>query len=117
MASQSHLISTPSHSRLRAELGARVVELDELMREADVATVHMPKTPETTGLLGAEQFALAKPSLHVVNAARGGLIDEAALYDALSSGRIAGAALDVYTSEPPSSEPASNSWTTSAALA
>ena len=89
-----------NHTRA-AELGARVVELDELMREADVVTVHMPKTPETTGLIGAEQFALAKPSLHVVNAARGGLIDEEALYEALSSGRIAGAALDVYSSEPP----------------
>ena len=89
-----------NHTRA-AELGARVVELDELMREADVVTVHMPKTPETTGLIGAEQFALAKPSLHVVNAARGGLIDEEALYEALSTGRIAGAALDVYSSEPP----------------
>ncbi|ATG51730.1 phosphoglycerate dehydrogenase [Brachybacterium vulturis] len=89
-----------NHARA-AELGARVVELDELMRESDVVTVHMPKTPETTGLIGAEQFALAKPSLHVVNAARGGLIDEEALFDALSGDRIAGAALDVYSSEPP----------------
>jgi D-3-phosphoglycerate dehydrogenase len=85
-----------------AELGARVVELDELMRESDVVTVHMPRTPETIGLIGAEQFALAKPTLHVVNAARGGLIDEGALYTALSTGQIAGAALDVYSSEPPS---------------
>ncbi|GAA1487335.1 phosphoglycerate dehydrogenase [Brachybacterium sacelli] len=91
-----------SHTRA-AELGARVVELDELMAEADVVTVHMPKTPETTGLIGTEQFALAKPSLHIVNAARGGLIDEDALYEALSTGRIAGAGLDVYTSEPPAS--------------
>ena len=89
-----------NHARA-AELGARVVELDELMREADVLTVHMPKTPETTGLIGAEQFALAKPTLHVVNAARGGLIDEEALYTALSTGQIEGAALDVYSSEPP----------------
>lgn len=84
-----------------AELGARVVGLDEIMRESDVLTVHLPKTPETTGLIGAEQFAIAKPGLHVVNAARGGLIDEAALYDALVEGRIAGAALDVYSTEPP----------------
>src|SRR5699024_943887 len=89
------------HHARAAELGARVVELDELMREADVLTVHMPKTPETTGLIGAEQFALAKPSLHVVNAARGGLIDEEALHEALTTGRIAAAALDVYSSEPP----------------
>ena len=89
-----------NHARA-AELGARVVELDELMRESDVVTVHMPKTPETTGLIGAEQFALAKPNLHIVNAARGGLVDEDALFEALSSGRIAGAGLDVYSSEPP----------------
>lgn len=91
-----------NHTRA-AELGARVVELDELMRESDVVTVHMPKTPETTGIIGAEEFAVAKPSLHVVNAARGGLIDEEALYQALVSKQIAGAALDVYTSEPPAS--------------
>ena len=89
-----------SHARA-AELGARVVELDEIMRESDVITVHMPKTTETTGLLGAEQFAIAKPNLHVVNAARGGLIDEEALYTALTTGQIAGAGLDVYSSEPP----------------
>ncbi|MGY5764852.1 phosphoglycerate dehydrogenase [Brachybacterium sp. DNPG3] len=93
-----------NHTRA-AELGARVVELDELMREADVVTVHMPKTPETTGLIGAEQFAVAKPNLHVVNAARGGLIDEEALFEALSTGKIAGAALDVYSSEPPAKSP------------
>lgn len=93
-----------NHARA-AELGVKVVELEELMRTADVITVHMPRTPETIGLIGAEQFALAKPGLHVVNAARGGLIDEEALYEALSSGRIAGAALDVYSSEPPSASP------------
>lgn len=85
-----------------AELGARVVSLEELMRTADVLTVHMPKTPETIGLIGKTELALAKPGLHVVNAARGGLIDEDALYAALSEGRIAGAALDVYSAEPPS---------------
>lgn len=84
-----------------ADLGARVVGLDELMRTADVVTVHMPRTPETIGLIGAEQFAVAKRNLRIVNAARGGLIDEEALFEALSTGRIAGAALDVYSSEPP----------------
>ena len=96
-----------NHTRA-AELGARVVELEELMREADVLTVHMPKTPETTGMISTEQFALAKPTLHVVNAARGGLIDEDALYEALAAERIAGAALDVYTSEPPISSPSAS---------
>src|SRR5690625_3302928 len=56
-------------------------------------------------MIGAEQFALAKPNLHVINAARGGLIDEDALHEALTAGRIAGAALDVYSSEPPTSSP------------
>src|SRR5690625_1796510 len=95
------------HHTRAAELGARVVELDELMRETDVLTVHMPRTAETEGMIGAEQFALAKPNLHVINAARGGLIDEDALHEALTAGRIAGAALDVYSSEPPTSSPRS----------
>jgi len=99
-----HLLAyDPYVSQTRAaELGARVVDLPELMASADVLTVHMPRTPETIGLIGAEELALAKPSLHVVNAARGGLVDEEALYAALSEGRIAGAALDVYSAEPPS---------------
>ncbi len=88
-----------------AELGARVTSLDDLMRQSDLVTVHMPLTPETTGLIGREELALAKPGLHIINAARGGLIDEDALYEALVDGRIAGAALDVYTSEPPSASP------------
>lgn len=86
-----------------AELGTRVVDLKTLMREADVITVHMPKTPETTGLIGEAELALAKPSVHVINAARGGLIDEEALHAALINGQIHAAALDVYTSEPPQS--------------
>lgn len=91
-----------------AELGATAVELDELMERSDVLTVHMPKTPETVGLIGKRELALAKPNLHVVNAARGGLIDEDALADALTDGTIASAALDVYTSEPPSESPSAS---------
>lgn len=98
-----HLLAyDPYVSQARAaELGARVVDLPELMRSADVVTVHMPRTPETVGLIGEEELAIAKPSLHVINAARGGLIDEVALHAALVEGRIAGAALDVFSSEPP----------------
>ena len=73
------------------------------MRAADFVTVHIPKTPETTGLIGDPEFAVAKPSLRIVNASRGGIIDEAALERALAAGLIAGAALDVFVSEPPSS--------------
>ena len=87
------------------QLGVQMLELDELMARADFITIHIPKTPETTGLIGAAQFAKAKPSLRIVNASRGGIIDEDALVDALSSNRIAGAALDVFVSEPPTDSP------------
>ncbi len=83
------------------QLGVQMVELDELMRRSDFITIHIPKTPETTGLIGKEQFALAKPQLRIVNASRGGIIDEDALFDALDGGVIAGAGLDVFVSEPP----------------
>ena len=66
--------------------------------------MHMPKTPETTGMIGTEQLALMKPSAFVINVARGGLIDEDALHAALTAGVIAGAGLDVFTSEPPAKD-------------
>jgi len=83
------------------QLGVQLVTLDELLAESDFVTIHMPKTPETTGMIGAEQFRAMKSSAYIVNVARGGLIDEAALHEALISGEIAGAGLDVFTSEPP----------------
>lgn len=83
------------------QLGVQLLSLDELVAEADFLTIHMPKTPETTGMIGAEQFAAMKPTAFVVNVARGGLIDEEALHEALVAGEIAGAGLDVFTSEPP----------------
>ncbi|KHK97424.1 3-phosphoglycerate dehydrogenase [Microbacterium mangrovi] len=83
------------------QLGVQLVTLDELLEQSDFVTIHMPRTPETTGMIGAEQFRAMKSSAYVVNVARGGLIDEAALHDALKAGEIAGAGLDVFTSEPP----------------
>jgi D-3-phosphoglycerate dehydrogenase len=83
------------------QLGVQLVTLDELVAEVDFLTIHMPKTPETTGMIGAAQFAAMKPTAFVVNVARGGLIDEADLHEALVAGEIAGAGLDVFTSEPP----------------
>lgn len=83
------------------QLGVQLVTLDELVAESDFITIHMPKTPETTGMIAAEQFASMKPTAFVVNVARGGLIDEADLHEALVAGEIAGAGLDVFTSEPP----------------
>ena len=93
---------TPARAQ---QLGVTLVTLDELVEQSDFITVHIPKTPETTGLIGAEQFAKAKPSLRIVNASRGGIIDEKALYAALKSRRIAGAGLDVFVNEPPVGSP------------
>ncbi len=77
---------------------------EELYRRSDYITVHVPASSETLGMIGAEQLAMMKPTVRLVNAARGGIIDEKALLDALDTGKIAGAALDVYTSEPPESD-------------
>jgi D-3-phosphoglycerate dehydrogenase len=83
------------------QLGATLVSLDELLAQSDFVTIHMPKTPETTGMIGAAQLKGMKKTAFVINVARGGLIDEDALYDALVAGEIAGAGLDVFVSEPP----------------
>lgn len=83
------------------QLGAELVELDELVSRADFITIHMPKTPETMGMIGEAQLKAMKPSAYVVNVARGGLIDEAALAEAIKNKEIAGAALDVFVQEPP----------------
>lgn len=82
------------------QLGCRLVELDLLLREADYVTLHMPKTPETAHLINAEALAKMKPNARIINCARGGIIDEIALAEALKNGQIAGAALDVYETEP-----------------
>jgi len=82
------------------QLGVTLVSLEELLSTSDFVTIHMPKTPETTGMIGDAQLALMKPSAFIVNVARGGLIDEDALYRALSERTIAGAGLDVFGDEP-----------------
>ncbi|MFO7590081.1 MAG: phosphoglycerate dehydrogenase [Acidimicrobiia bacterium] len=88
------------------QLGVRLVpDLEELVRSADFLTIHLPKTPDTIGLIDAALLAHAKPTLRIVNTARGGIIDEAALADALREGRIAGAALDVFVEEPTTESP------------
>ncbi|NEO09734.1 MAG: phosphoglycerate dehydrogenase [Moorea sp. SIO1F2] len=85
----------------RAEqLGCRLVEMDLLLRESDYITLHIPKTPETAHLINDEAIAKMKPTARIINCARGGIIDEEALAKALKEGKIAGAALDVYESEP-----------------
>ncbi|MFN8035552.1 MAG: phosphoglycerate dehydrogenase [Acidimicrobiia bacterium] len=103
-----HLVAyDPYVSAERArQLGVQLVPaVDELVRVADFLTVHLPKTPETIGLIGAELLAHAKPTLRVVNTARGGIIDETALADAVRDGRIAGAAIDVFREEPTTESP------------
>lgn len=82
------------------QLGCRLVEMDLLLREADYITLHIPKTPETANLINAEALAKMKPTARLINCSRGGTIDEAALAEALKNGQIAGAALDVYETEP-----------------
>ncbi len=83
-----------------AEHGARLVGLPELLLRADVITVHTPLTAQTRGLIGSSQIEAMKPGAVVLNVARGGIVDEAALAAALSEGRLAGAAVDVYSTEP-----------------
>lgn len=91
----------PFISSERAEqLGCRLVDLDLLFREADYITLHLPKTPETTHLVNERTLELMKPTARIINCARGGIIDETALADAIRAGKIAGAALDVYEDEP-----------------
>jgi D-3-phosphoglycerate dehydrogenase len=96
----------PYVTQARAEqMGVELVTIEELMKRSDFITIHIPKTPETTGMISTAQFAIAKPNLRIVNCSRGGIIDEAALYEALSSGQIAGAGLDVFVNEPPKDSP------------
>ncbi|SCX52821.1 D-3-phosphoglycerate dehydrogenase [Klenkia marina] len=88
-----------------AQLGVRLVSLEELLRESDFITIHLPKTPETLGMIGAEELATTKKGVIIVNAARGGLVDEAALADALRSGQVGAAGIDVYAKEPCTDSP------------
>jgi lactate dehydrogenase-like 2-hydroxyacid dehydrogenase len=92
---------TPAPPELVAELGAEARRtVDEVLREADFVSLHSPATPETRHLIDAARLALMKPSAFLINTARGDIVDEAALVAALTAGRIAGAALDVFEREP-----------------
>jgi D-3-phosphoglycerate dehydrogenase len=90
---------------MAAQLGIELVDLDELLRRADLISIHLPKTPETLGLIGKDQLALTRPGVIIVNAARGGLVDEDALAEAVRSGHVGGAGVDVYVTEPTTSSP------------
>jgi D-3-phosphoglycerate dehydrogenase len=94
--------ATPARA---AQLGVELVTLDELLARADAITIHLPKTPETRGLIGTDQLAKVKPGVIIVNDARGGLIDEDALAEAVREGRVGGAGIDVFANEPCTDSP------------
>jgi D-3-phosphoglycerate dehydrogenase len=99
----------PFLSQERAEkLGVQKVDLDELLARADFITLHVPKTEQTSNILNAEAIAKMKPAVRVINCARGGLVDEVALAEALKSGHVAGAAFDVFEVEPATDSPLFN---------
>jgi D-3-phosphoglycerate dehydrogenase len=91
----------PFVSKERAEqLGVELVSREELLKRSDFITIHVPLTDATKGIIGGKELALVKPSVRFINTARGGLIDEKALYKAIEEGKVAGAAFDVFTEEP-----------------
>jgi len=87
------------------QLGVRMVSLDELLAESDFISVHLPRNAETLGIIGDRELHLVKPGVRIINAARGGIVDEAARASALQEGRVAGAGLDVYVREPCTDSP------------
>jgi phosphoglycerate dehydrogenase-like enzyme len=91
----------PRDPRAAAAISAKSVSLDELLTSSDVVTLHVPLLPATQNLLGTRELALMKPGAILIQASRGGIVDESALAAALNSGHLAGAAIDVYSSEPP----------------
>ena len=87
------------------QMGVELLALDQVVAESDFLTIHLPKNKETTGIIGRDLLLKAKPSLRVINVARGGIVDEQALADAVRDGIIAGAALDVFSTEPMTQSP------------
>jgi D-3-phosphoglycerate dehydrogenase / 2-oxoglutarate reductase len=87
------------------QLSVELVPLERLVQVADFVTLHVAKTPETAGMIGKDLLELAKPGIRIVNVARGGIVDEAALAEAIRAGRVAGAALDVFAAEPTTESP------------
>jgi D-3-phosphoglycerate dehydrogenase len=92
---------TPPAPELLRELEAKFVSLKELLHRSDVVTIHVPLTPQTKHMIGAQEIQLMKKGAFLINTARGEIVDEKALLDALKSGKLGGAALDVYEIEPP----------------
>ena len=91
----------PSDPRTAEAVGAKACSLDDLFQLADVVSLHVPLLPETTGMIGRRELAMMKPGAILIQGSRGGVVDEAALAEALQSGHLGGAAVDVYSAEPP----------------
>jgi phosphoglycerate dehydrogenase-like enzyme len=91
----------PQAREVATSIGAQSMPLDEVLRTADVVTLHVPLLPATTGLIGTRELGLMKKGVVLIQAARGGIVDEQALADALRLGQLGGAAVDVYSTEPP----------------
>jgi phosphoglycerate dehydrogenase-like enzyme len=91
----------PHDLQVAQSFAAKVVSLDELLKVSDVVTLHIPLLPATEGLIGARELSAMKPGAVFIQASRGGIVDEAALAACLKSGHLAGAAVDVYSTEPP----------------
>ena len=87
------------------QMGVELLSLEDVVRQSDFLTIHLPKTAETIGLIGRDLLSHAKPHLRIINTARGGIVDEQALADAIGSGLIEGAALDVFVQEPTTASP------------
>ena len=94
----------PADPQAAQTMGAKAMPLDELLRSADVVTLHVPLLPATTGLIGAGQLASMKKDAVLIQASRGGIVDEQALADCLRAGHLGGAAVDVYAAEPPAAD-------------
>lgn len=92
---------SPATVRRARDVGAELVDMKTLLKESDIITLHVPLTDETRGMIGDKEFDLMKKTAYLINVARGPVVDEKALYNALKEGKIAGAATDVYSKEPP----------------
>ncbi|MBI3428870.1 MAG: phosphoglycerate dehydrogenase [Actinobacteria bacterium] len=88
-----------------AQLGVHLLDLSDLLEQSDFITIHLPKTKETANLIGVDALKKVKPTVRIINAARGGVLDEAALFDAINEGRVAGAGIDVFATEPCTDSP------------
>jgi phosphoglycerate dehydrogenase-like enzyme len=95
---------TPANANAAPEIGAEALPLDHLLARCDVVTLHVPLLPATRGMIGAAELARMRSGAVLIQASRGGIVDEAALAAALASGRLGGAAIDVYADEPPTTD-------------